>query len=331
METKIQIFVSSTFTDLKSERQAAVEAILKAGHIPAGMELFIAGDQSQWEVIKKWILDSDVYMLILGGRYGSIESSTGLSYTELEYDFAVKSGKPYFAVVIEEKELEKRIKKHGKENVAEIQNPEKLVAFRAKVLSQISSFFCDFKDIKLCVHETLPNIIKEKNIKGWIRASDVPDTKKLADELTNVNNENRELRATIEKQNKQIELKTSSKLSEEKEFEEIIKVMSSIMIDVSGIKNVFANGKKVPNEVSLLSLSISFKDAIMNGITNKYGIDDTGKFAYFTVCPRLQTYELVENEKVTGAQYRRYSITKKGTRFFAYYEKKQLLGKNNNR
>ncbi|HOH56072.1 MAG TPA: DUF4062 domain-containing protein [bacterium] len=203
MESKIQIFVSSTFNDLKSERQAAVEAILKAGHIPAGMELFIAGDKSQWEVIKKWILDSDVYMLILGGRYGSIEPKSGLSYTELEYDFAVKSGKPYFAVVIDEKELEKRIKKPGKENVAEIQNPEKLAAFRAKVLSQMSSFFCDFKDIKLCILETLPNIIKEKNIKGWIRASDVTDiyedTKEIFD-ITKQNGNEQQIRSNFLKQ-----------------------------------------------------------------------------------------------------------------------------------
>ncbi|WP_210422467.1 DUF4062 domain-containing protein [Spirosoma sp. KCTC 42546] len=36
---KLQVFVSSTYTDLKEERQAAVEAILTARHIPAGMEL----------------------------------------------------------------------------------------------------------------------------------------------------------------------------------------------------------------------------------------------------------------------------------------------------
>jgi len=43
---KLQVFVSSTYRDLKPERQAAVEAILKAGHIPAGMELFSAGSES---------------------------------------------------------------------------------------------------------------------------------------------------------------------------------------------------------------------------------------------------------------------------------------------
>jgi hypothetical protein len=81
---RLQVFVSSTFIDLRDERQAAVEAILSAGHIPAGMELFAAGDESQMEVIKGWIDQSDVYLLILGGRYGSIEPKTGKSYVELE-------------------------------------------------------------------------------------------------------------------------------------------------------------------------------------------------------------------------------------------------------
>jgi hypothetical protein len=52
---KLQVFVSSTYEDLKEERQAAVEAILSAGHIPAGMELFAAGDEPQMQVIRDWI------------------------------------------------------------------------------------------------------------------------------------------------------------------------------------------------------------------------------------------------------------------------------------
>jgi len=50
---RLQVFVSSTFSDLRDERQAAVEAILVAGHIPAGMELFTSGDESQMEAIKQ--------------------------------------------------------------------------------------------------------------------------------------------------------------------------------------------------------------------------------------------------------------------------------------
>jgi len=108
---KLQVFVSSTFTDLKEERQAAVEAILTAGHIPAGMELFSAGDESQWNVIKRRIDESDVYMLILGGRYGSIESNSGKSYTHLEYKYATEQGKAHFAVVVNNERLEKGPKK----------------------------------------------------------------------------------------------------------------------------------------------------------------------------------------------------------------------------
>ena len=47
IKRKLQVFISSTYLDLKEERQAAVEAILGAGHIPAGMELFKAGNNSQ--------------------------------------------------------------------------------------------------------------------------------------------------------------------------------------------------------------------------------------------------------------------------------------------
>jgi hypothetical protein len=110
---KLQVFVSSTYEDLKEERQAAVEVILSAGHIPAGMELFAAGDRSLMEVIERWIDESDVFLLILGGRYGSIEPESGKSYIALEYEYAQKQGKPFFAVVIEDDYLEEKVKQHG--------------------------------------------------------------------------------------------------------------------------------------------------------------------------------------------------------------------------
>src|SRR6266436_6492921 len=100
MKRRLQVFVSSTYEDLRAERQAAVEAILRAGHIPAGMELFTAGSESQMQVIRRWITESDVFMLILGARYGSIEASSGMSYVELEFDYARDLGKPFFSVVL---------------------------------------------------------------------------------------------------------------------------------------------------------------------------------------------------------------------------------------
>jgi len=64
------------------------------------MELFSAGDESQLDAIKRWILESDIYLLILGARYGSLQPHSGLSYTEIEYDYAVANNKPHFALVL---------------------------------------------------------------------------------------------------------------------------------------------------------------------------------------------------------------------------------------
>jgi hypothetical protein len=49
------------------------------------MELFATGDQSQLQVIRRWIEECDAFVLLLGGRYGSVEPASGKSHTQLEY------------------------------------------------------------------------------------------------------------------------------------------------------------------------------------------------------------------------------------------------------
>lgn len=96
MQKKYQVFVSSTFRDLADERQDAIRSILDLGHIPAGMELFPAADTEQLTYIKKVIDECDYYVLIMGGRYGSLDND-GISFTEREYDYAVQTGKTVLA------------------------------------------------------------------------------------------------------------------------------------------------------------------------------------------------------------------------------------------
>ena len=98
MQPRYQIFVSSTFRDLREERQAALEAILELGHFPAGMETFPAADATPWELIKSIIADSDYYVLIVGAKYGST-GPDGISYTEMEFNLAVELGKPILSSV----------------------------------------------------------------------------------------------------------------------------------------------------------------------------------------------------------------------------------------
>lgn len=327
MESKLQIFVSSTFTDLKDERQAAVEAILKSGHIPAGMELFTAGDKSQWDIIQRWITNSDIYMLILGGRYGSIEPDTGTSYIELEYDFAVSCGKPHFAVVINNDSLKSKVKTHGT-SVIESDNPKRLEEFRTKVLSKMSSFFSDNKDIKIAVLETIPQLMLEYEIKGWVRATEMLDAKALADELSSLHTENKALRETLLSTNRKFEQIMSAAKGDGNY--ELFELLSSTMIDMRSSRQVFENSDSIPDSVSVSDLFRLVRNSLMSGVENKLGMSDLEKFIFFTLCPKLQTHDLVENQKVSGAKYRRYAVTKKGTDFLAYVDKMMYDSKKSN-
>ncbi len=64
LSKKFQIFVSSTYEDLKAERDKVFEAIYSMHHIPVGMEYFNAANESQWEIIKSVIDQSDYYIVI---------------------------------------------------------------------------------------------------------------------------------------------------------------------------------------------------------------------------------------------------------------------------
>lgn len=170
MKKKLQVFVSSTYNDLKEERQAAVEGILDAGHIPAGMELF-KGGKSQMKTIQKWIDESDVYMLILGGRYGTIERESGSSYTELEYRYALSKNMPVFAVILSEEFLTNKINNIGLLKVTEQDAPDKYRNFKSFVMTKIIKEVNDCKDIKLTISNTLNELINENELVGWIRAN----------------------------------------------------------------------------------------------------------------------------------------------------------------
>jgi len=321
MKRKLQVFISSTYTDLLNERQAAVSAILKAGHIPAGMELFTAGDKSQMDTIKEWIDESDVYMLILGGRYGSIESSSGISYTELEYDYAVEQGKPVFAVVITESALEQKVRTLGT-SVTEKENPKELAQFRKKVLSNISSFFEDPKDIKLCVHESLADFTSKRELKGWVSASEIVETKPLFDEIGKLSRENAELKEAIAGLQEKIAQSAPDSKKKANNFDELESILRATEVKIPAS---VTNG--VEKTENLFLLFYANRDKFLTGVTNQFGVSDGESFLYHNMGPKLLLHGLVENEKVAGVKYRRTSVSKLGKEFLAEIEKRVLRNK----
>lgn len=155
------------------ERQAAVEAILEAGHIPAGMELFSADNKKQFEVIKKWIRDSDVFILILGGRYGSRENGSGKSYIQREYEYAKRIGKKPIAIILSDKGIANKIAKGDYEISGAEYLQDDYTIFKSNIKSnKMCSFFDDLSSLKNCVMNALRNCEDNSNLLGWVRASD---------------------------------------------------------------------------------------------------------------------------------------------------------------
>src|SRR4051794_31316590 len=78
-ERRYQIFISSPFS-LADERRAAVEAIIEQGHIPIALERSSADHETDLKVIERAIKDSQIYLLILGHRYGEIVKPESLEH-----------------------------------------------------------------------------------------------------------------------------------------------------------------------------------------------------------------------------------------------------------
>lgn len=105
MQRKVlRAFVSSTYVDLKESRRLVANQLVGSGILPVGMEIFPSSGTGPWQVIKESIEDCDVYVLLIGGRYGSlcpaaVAGRAGVSWTEVEYEYARRLGKHVIALV----------------------------------------------------------------------------------------------------------------------------------------------------------------------------------------------------------------------------------------
>lgn len=174
MEKRYQVFVSSTYADLKEERQRVIQALMEMDCIPSGMELFPAADEEQWEFIKRIIDDCDYYLLIIGGRYGST-TAEGVSYTEKEYDYAIEKGIKVVALLHanpDEIPLGK--------SEADPESRGRLKAFREKVAKdRLVRFWRTADELPGLVALSLSKTIKMYPAVGWIRANQASNTQLL--------------------------------------------------------------------------------------------------------------------------------------------------------
>ena len=180
IEKKYQIYVSSTYSDLKEERTAILGAILEMGHIPAGMEFFPAIDEDQLNYIYKIIDQSDYFVLILGARYGAIDKKSNISYIELEYDYAVKQGKPVIALIHGNPDKIERVKTEKNEELN-----QKFMAFRKKVMTGRLVNVWENR-VELCskIQYSLIHLFQLFPANGWVRRDKLACSDMLEDNTT---------------------------------------------------------------------------------------------------------------------------------------------------
>lgn len=192
MDKKYQIFISSTYEDLKEEREQAIKAILEMGHIPVGMEMFSAADEEQWKLIARQIEETDYYVVIVGHRYGS-ETSEGISYTEKEYDHAIANGVPTLGFIIDDEASwpKTRIDTNQKKK-------RKIDLFKNKVKCKIVQFWKNKEDLHGKISISLIKAMNTNPRIGWTRANEAIGSE-VTKELSRLSTENSILRNDINK------------------------------------------------------------------------------------------------------------------------------------
>ncbi|MRG98616.1 DUF4062 domain-containing protein [Polyangium spumosum] len=195
---KYQVFVSSTYRDLHDARERVTWAILNARHIPAGMENFTATNDRGWETIRRVIDLTDYYVVILAGAYGSIDETTGISWTQREYEYALERGIPVLGFIradthITQADVEKDAAKQAK-----------LITFKARLKKQhLVQEWTDAEDLARKVVEALRNHIHDDEDRrcprpGWYRGDSIDFSSTVADELARLSAENEALRRQVE-------------------------------------------------------------------------------------------------------------------------------------
>jgi hypothetical protein len=97
------VFVSSTFIDLKEHRVAVRDGIRRLGAIDISMENLGAREQRpKQECLRLIREDSNIFVGIYAHRYGFIPDGDVVSITESEYDAATLANLPRFIYIIDE-------------------------------------------------------------------------------------------------------------------------------------------------------------------------------------------------------------------------------------
>lgn len=319
MNKKYQVFVSSTFRDLFDERQDTIRSILDLGHVPAGMELFPATDVEQLSYIKKVIDECDYYILIIGGRYGSLDAD-GISFTEREYDYAVETGKIVLAFV------------HGDAAsipVGKVDTATRLVKnlseFRDKVMSgRLVRQWVSRENLEAQVVKSVARATNDFPMPGWIRG-DAAASEELLQQNNTLRVENDKLRKEITSLKAEINPKLSNLADLDEEIELTFTyqetrngltrtINENIEFTWSDIFKIIAVRISVPKVSTLIGHYINEHIQSMRGSKKHRSLSDEQNAMVKNQLVALSLIETTVAQSENGKVYEWMTLTRRGTK-----------------
>lgn len=115
----IKIFLSSTYEDLAEYREHLMAVLDGCEAVYKGMEFFGASQAKPLETCLRNLAASNLVVTLIGTRYGSIPEGETKSFTELELEYALRTGKPVWAYFLDE-ERTPVLRKHIDEGEAAV-------------------------------------------------------------------------------------------------------------------------------------------------------------------------------------------------------------------
>jgi tetratricopeptide (TPR) repeat protein len=102
-----RVFVSHTSDMAQSSEgrsfvQAVLDAVSRAGMVPVDMRYFAARDGKPAEFCRQRVRECEIYVAVIGFRYGSMVPGEAVSYTELEFNEASSAGLPRLVFLLDD-------------------------------------------------------------------------------------------------------------------------------------------------------------------------------------------------------------------------------------
>jgi hypothetical protein len=173
LDTRYQIFISTSGRDMQPERMVLSQTLVGMGFFAWGLE---HRTPLTTTLARRQIDECDYVILLLGSQYGE-QSISGVSYLSLEYEYALSQAKPIIVFMHEQPE--------SREIDLQETHPQlkdKFLAFRKKLLHEAKHifYFKTPRELELAVRLNIPLMVEQHMGQGWVSAH---QAQQLEDEI----------------------------------------------------------------------------------------------------------------------------------------------------